>query len=657
MPPTGLFTFSRARNLASILAAALLSWALAGCGNTPGAVIAPPPPATPTVTLTASPASIMLGAATSLTWSSTNASSCAASGGWSGAEATSGTASETPTAAGTATYTLTCTGAGGSANASAAVTVAAPAAPAVTLTANPTTITQGASTTLTWSSNNATACTASGGWSGTQATSGTAKETPTAAGSASYALTCTGAGGNATASATVTVNAPAPTVTLAVSPASIVAGGSATLTWSSTNATGCTASGAWSGAEAASGTAAAAPAGVGSYTYTLTCSGAGGNGSGAATLTVTAPPAAGYVYALNGSGNISAYSEAAAGGGLTLLSSSPVDTGLASPEAVIVDAQQHLLFAAGGAGSGQPTGEIVAFAMDPATGNLSNPVVTTPPDVPTAMAVGPSGTVLYVVSHNQGAVMAYTVAATGALTPISGSPYAVPGVNCGLFCETPADYAAYSAKAETLYVGSGYGFVATFTVNPGSGALTFVYNEDTPTDDTGVAVNPAGTFVYAPGITNSGGAGALYAFAVTTTAQTPAQAPEPLTALSGSPFAAGNTPVSPLLDATGGFLYVLNRGDNSVWSYTLGADGTPSETATSPVAITNGTSNAREMAMDGAGKNLYVASADFNGNTGGITQFSVDGATGAVAQVGTAPISPGQGASGPLAIAVYTPQS
>ena len=36
-------------------------------------------------------------------------------------------------------------------------------------------------------------------------------------------------------------------VTLAASPATITLGGSATLTWSSTNATACTASGAWSG--------------------------------------------------------------------------------------------------------------------------------------------------------------------------------------------------------------------------------------------------------------------------------------------------------------------------------------------------------------------------------------------------------------------------
>jgi hypothetical protein len=74
----------------------------------------------------------------------------------------------------------------------------------VTLTASPTSVTVGSSSALTWSSTNATACTASGGWTGAEPTSGTLSETPGAAGSATYTLTCTGTGGSATASATIT---------------------------------------------------------------------------------------------------------------------------------------------------------------------------------------------------------------------------------------------------------------------------------------------------------------------------------------------------------------------------------------------------------------------------------------------------------------------
>jgi VWFA-related protein len=78
------------------------------------------------------------------------------------------------------------------------------AAPVVTLSASPTTISSGASSTLSWSTTDATDCTASGGWSGTKATSGSESVSPSA--TATYTLTCTGSGGSGNASATVTVS-------------------------------------------------------------------------------------------------------------------------------------------------------------------------------------------------------------------------------------------------------------------------------------------------------------------------------------------------------------------------------------------------------------------------------------------------------------------
>jgi hypothetical protein len=95
---------------------------------------------------------------------------------------------------------------------------------------------------------------------------------------------------------------PAPTVTISVSPASITVGASATVTWSSTNATGCTASSAWSGSQATSGTLSVSPTSAGAASYALACTGGGGTANGTATLTVnaasggggsTTPPASG----------------------------------------------------------------------------------------------------------------------------------------------------------------------------------------------------------------------------------------------------------------------------------------------------------------------------------------------------------------------------
>ncbi len=172
----------------------------------------------------------------------------------------------------------------------ASVTVTAVPAPTVTIGVAPTSIVLGQSATLTWSSANATACTASNAWTGTEAVSGTQAITPMSAGTLNYVLTCTGPGGSGNATAALTVTNPTPTVTLAVAPTSITVGQSATLTWSSANATACTASNAWSGTEAVSGTLTVAPSTAGSFSYVLTCTGAGGTASGTAALTVNAAP-------------------------------------------------------------------------------------------------------------------------------------------------------------------------------------------------------------------------------------------------------------------------------------------------------------------------------------------------------------------------------
>jgi hypothetical protein len=84
-----------------------------------------PVPAKPTVSLIATPASVVTSSSSTLTWSSTNATSCVASGGWSGSQSTSGSITTGALTASTG-YTLTCTGSGGNASSTATVTVTPP---------------------------------------------------------------------------------------------------------------------------------------------------------------------------------------------------------------------------------------------------------------------------------------------------------------------------------------------------------------------------------------------------------------------------------------------------------------------------------------------------------------------------------------------------
>lgn len=68
----------------------------------------------------------------------------------------------------------------------------------------------------------------------------------------------------------------APTLQFTVSSGKVAAGETLTLTWSSANATGCTASGAWSGSQPPAGTAAVRQDAMGTHSYIMTCTGAGG---------------------------------------------------------------------------------------------------------------------------------------------------------------------------------------------------------------------------------------------------------------------------------------------------------------------------------------------------------------------------------------------
>jgi hypothetical protein len=83
-------------------------------------------------------------------------------------------------------------------------------APTVNISANPTSIASGGASTLSWTSANATSCTASNGWSGTKAVSGSQSMGNLTA-NTSYTLTCTGTGGSASQTVTVGITSQAST--------------------------------------------------------------------------------------------------------------------------------------------------------------------------------------------------------------------------------------------------------------------------------------------------------------------------------------------------------------------------------------------------------------------------------------------------------------
>jgi hypothetical protein len=73
--------------------------------------------------------------------------------------------------------------------------------------AQPPVITLGQTVTLSWETQGAKSCVASGAWSGRQPLSGAQAETPAATGQYAYTLTCSNAGGSTSVTDNLFVNA------------------------------------------------------------------------------------------------------------------------------------------------------------------------------------------------------------------------------------------------------------------------------------------------------------------------------------------------------------------------------------------------------------------------------------------------------------------
>jgi hypothetical protein len=176
----------------------------------------------PTVSMSANPTSLIYGNSATLSWSSTNATSCTnvvdqhTGQAYATNGATSGSVSVTPSASASSnrTYSITCSGSGGSIGTQ--VTITTQHGAGVQLYVNPSSIQTGNSASLAWSSQYATSCTGTNFSTG-GATSGNVSVSPTQ--TTTYSVTCTGnQGSTASDSKVLGVNAPPIGVSCSVNP-------------------------------------------------------------------------------------------------------------------------------------------------------------------------------------------------------------------------------------------------------------------------------------------------------------------------------------------------------------------------------------------------------------------------------------------------------
>lgn len=255
----------------------------------------------PVVSLSADNTTVSPGSVANLSWASSDADQCVALGDWTGVRNTEGLERTEPVSA-RSSYELVCVGLGGTREATVVVEIESDSAnetdraPTVTLTASSTQVPFGGNIELAWSTVDADSCSATGGWAGARGIEGTLLIGPLTI-NQTYGLDCRGPGGTTSESITINVEvqnlvevpgtdpAPtpseqeseaAPTVTLQASPATVDAGGASVLSWSSTGADSCTASGGWNGSRSNAGSEAMTNL-TQTKTFSLNCTGPGGS--------------------------------------------------------------------------------------------------------------------------------------------------------------------------------------------------------------------------------------------------------------------------------------------------------------------------------------------------------------------------------------------
>src|SRR5437870_6246022 len=297
---------------------------------------------------------------------------------------------------------------------------------------------------------------------------------------------------------------------------------------------------------------------------------------------------------------------------------------------------------------------VSGYLRDATTGALTQ--ITGSPwatgSAPAGVAVDQTGTCVFVANFLSNNVSAYKItASTGVLTPATGSPFSTGTAPIAV----AVDFFNQLVYVANAFDGSASpGSTSAFQNNSPTCALTAVAGSPfrdtatpTPSTPSSVVVDRSGSFVYVTNEFSNNVSG----FKINLTPGTSFGA---LTAV-GAPILAGTWPISVVAVPASGvnFIYVSNDGSNNVSGYSFdGTTGVLTAVPSSPFLLRNATSPGLITVAPGT-RQLYVPNFDSN-NVSGIninTSCSPSPCTfdGHMTEVATSPYRTG---SGPTSVAV-----
>ncbi|MGA2639719.1 MAG: beta-propeller fold lactonase family protein [Spirochaetia bacterium] len=261
--------------------------------------------------------------------------------------------------------------------------------------------------------------------------------------------------------------------------------------------------------------------------------------------------------------------------------------------------------------------DVSAFSVgsDGALSQLSgSPFAAAPSGYPYSIAVSPNSSFLYVANSNTSNISAYSIGSNGALTQLAGSPFAAGSGPEGV---------VVSPNGSFLYVAdSGVGKVSGYSINA-DGTLTPLSGSPFAAGPypSGIAISPNGSFLY---VTNSGSK-AVAGFSIGSDGA--------LTQLSGSPFTAGSGAVASaaVVSPNGSFLYLASLTNSKVYAFSIDSGGGLGQLSSSPFALAG--QDYGGIAVTPNGSFLYATNYP---GTHGLTAFSI-GSDGALTQLSGSP--------------------
>jgi 6-phosphogluconolactonase (cycloisomerase 2 family) len=332
-----------------------------------------------------------------------------------------------------------------------------------------------------------------------------------------------------------------------------------------------------------------------------------------------------YVYVANQTtGTLAAYSVGS--GALTVISGSPYTLGFV-PTAVAVNPANTIVFVAG---IGNGVGLIDAFSINSSGGLTLLTQNNAGLGDPISMDVSPDGQWLIGLDGNGLSIDEYQInSSSGQLTLATGQTYVISNATV-----VPRGL-KISPDGKFVFAAIGTAGDLVFPLNTTNGVLSSPGRLTLPVNvsDNALAVSPDSGYLY---IARSGSGGGLAVYTISSAGV--------LQEISGSPFTAGSQPFSVVVNSGGTDVYVANQLDSTISGYSIASGGTATAISGSPY---NNSSQPSALVIDNTGK--YLLAISHNGSPD-LSLYSFDSTTTGKLNL-VASSSTGTDPTGPIAIA------